>query len=207
MNVLGIDLSLNATGLALLRPATDDRLVAPALLSIAPGRIYPGVDRVVGNDYLQAQLISPVPEGIMQRWDAILAAVMALARHANFIVIEGYSFNSATAYATAVRELGGIVRYHLRKMGHQPIEIAPAALKKFITGAGGSDKNIVLKEIFKRYELDLSDDNLADAFGLAKIGQAIADPDRLHLLPAFQRDVVRAITTPKPPKKRKGRAA
>jgi crossover junction endodeoxyribonuclease RuvC len=46
--------------------------------------------------------------------------------------------------------------------------VPPTALKKFITGRGNSKKDIMLKEVFKKFGADYNDDNLCDAYCLAK---------------------------------------
>jgi crossover junction endodeoxyribonuclease RuvC len=47
-------------------------------------------------------------------------------------------------------------------------------LKKFVAGKGNVDKNVVLKEVFKRWQFDTDDDNIADAFVLMQIGRCLA---------------------------------
>lgn len=206
MNVLGIDLSIRGTGLAMICEDVGvlKLLDGGGVQSLA----YPRLQKKLNTgDYYQGLLISPVPDDDWGRWNTIIAAVMGYAMHAHQVTIEGYAFDSGTAWGTSLRELGGIVRYHLRKAGHVPLEVAPTALKKFVTGDGGADKNIVIKEIFKRYDVDFGDDNMADAFGLAKIGIAIARPGGMLGLTKFQYDVVQAIRFPKEKKPAKKRGA
>jgi Holliday junction resolvasome RuvABC endonuclease subunit len=207
MNVLGIDLSINGTGLAMI---VED--VAQLKLLSGGGvhaLAFPRIEkRLASGDFYQGLLISPVPSDDMGRWQMILNAVMGYAMHCHQVTIEGYSFDSGTAWGTSLRELGGIIRYHLRKAGLTPLEVPPTQLKKFVTGDGHADKNIMIKECFKRWDVDFSDDNMADAFGLAKLGVAMARPGGMVGLPKFQYDVVQAILHPKvkPEKKRRGAA-
>ena len=46
--------------------------------------------------------------------------------------------------------------------------IAPNQLKKFITGTGRCKKNLMLLKVYKKYGIEFSDDNLCDAYGLAR---------------------------------------
>jgi crossover junction endodeoxyribonuclease RuvC len=197
--ILGIDLSLTGTGLALLTetPSGLDRISAalpPNFLQIR--------QKTDGAHYLGV-LVSTTPDDTFVRWELIRRTVGICAEECDRVLIEGYAFSAHMAYSRAIAELGGIVRYHLAELGQKPIEVAPASLKKFLTGKGNADKNIVLLDVFKRYGLELRNDNLADAFGLAKIGQFWDGSDDL---PAFQLEALQAIRAPKA-KKAKGRAA
>jgi crossover junction endodeoxyribonuclease RuvC len=49
-------------------------------------------------------------------------------------------------------------------------EVAPTALKKYITGKGNAPKGDMRMEIFKRFGVDIRDDNEADAFALRALG-------------------------------------
>jgi Holliday junction resolvasome RuvABC endonuclease subunit len=46
-------------------------------------------------------------------------------------------------------------------------------LKKFITGKGKGDKDMMMMEIYKQYGHEALDNNEADAFGLAACGLAV----------------------------------
>lgn len=199
--ILGIDLSLSGTGLALLSPeqsAIDkvSRRIPPALPQIkqsTEGMFYLGI------------LVSPTPTDIFARWDLIRQTVGLCAQEETRVLIEGYAFSAHMAYSRAIAELGGIVRYHLRELGQRPIEVAPTSLKKFIAGKGNAEKNTIVKEVYKRWGVDLSSDNLADAFGLAKIGQYWdAEP---QWLTDFQIEVLETVKKPPKVAKRKGAKA
>jgi Holliday junction resolvasome RuvABC endonuclease subunit len=190
MNILGIDLSLTGTGLAIL---TDyDAFPEPEL-----PRAYPRAERCMTEfqpvRWYFGYLLSPMPKDTFGRWKAIVDAVLMCAETANVIVMEGYSFGSMPGQSR-IHELGGIVRYHLAREQHNWLEVPPSTLKKFLTGKGNADKNVVLKEVYRRYGLDLNDDNMADAFGLAKIGEAMISTAGL---PVFQVEVIEGIKTPR----------
>jgi Holliday junction resolvasome RuvABC endonuclease subunit len=72
-----------------------------------------------------------------------------------------------------------------------PILVAPQALKKFATGNGNTKKELITKEILKRWGMDFDDSNIAEAYALARIAHAVdARPDGLT---QFQKDVVAAL--------------
>lgn len=51
--------------------------------------------------------------------------------------------------------------------------MTPSQLKKFVTGKGNVDKNVVMKAVYKRFQIDTDDDNTADAVVLGHIGLAL----------------------------------
>jgi crossover junction endodeoxyribonuclease RuvC len=60
--------------------------------------------------------------------------------------------------------------------GIRYVEVTPTVLKKFVSGNGNANKDIILKEVYRRWGMDLNDHNLADAFVLTKIGEAVLNP-------------------------------
>ena len=71
-----------------------------------------------------------------------------------------------------------------------PVLVAPGQLKKFVSGNGGIKKEMMPKEILKRWSMDFNDTNIAEAYGLARIAYAVdAGPE----MPIFQQDVVKAL--------------
>lgn len=190
MNILGIDLSLNATGLAML--TIDDTLPD---FSQDGGRqkvLHP----LTPAQYYQGCLIVPrSTDDTLGRWEDVLCPILAWAMEAHAVFIEGYAFSANTAYHNAIVEMGGILRYHLRKLEHVPIEIAPASLKKFLTGHGNAQKPEMLAAV-QRLGLPIEDHNMADAFGLAQLGHALTAD--VCNLPRYQREVIGAIKYPTP---------
>lgn len=87
------------------------------------------------------------------------------------IVLEGYSFASKGNSAISLGELGGIIRYLFWNDGYEYREVAPTQLKKFITGSGAAGKDIIIKEVYKNFGIDVNNNNAADAIGLAMIGR------------------------------------
>jgi hypothetical protein len=95
------------------------------------------------------------------------------------------------AQGRSVLQLAGLqylLRHHLFKSGIPFQLITPNQAKKFLTGKHHCNKNVILKEVLKRYQIDVDDDNIADAINMNKIGQAMLGllaPDN-----QAQRDVV-----------------
>ena len=154
-SIIGFDLSLTATGYAIGRVSepSDSGLRSPL---ISHGVIQPG-KKVDG----------------VQRLNVILTRVAELIAADSLVILEGFSFASNGSYAREIAGLGWLVRWWLWKRGVRYLEIAPAQLKKFVAGKGNADKDLMLKEVLKRFALDLDNHNVADAVGLLYIGLAL----------------------------------
>lgn len=109
------------------------------------------------------------------------------------VVIEGFSFGSKGRSVYEIAGLGYIVRYALWRRGFQVVEVTPSQLKKFATGKGNAPKEIIIREVFKRWGIDAADNNAADAVVLGRIGMHIAQVDSSENLTAFQREVLKGI--------------
>ena len=71
-----------------------------------------------------------------------------------------------------------------------PVIVQPQQLKKFATGNGNTKKEMLAKEVLKRWSVDFDDTNLAEAYVLARIAYAVdAGPE----MTKFQEDVVKAL--------------
>ena len=47
--------------------------------------------------------------------------------------------------------------------------IAPGTLKKFVTGKGTAKKELMLLKTYKKWKVEFEDNNLCDAYGLARL--------------------------------------
>jgi Holliday junction resolvasome RuvABC endonuclease subunit len=54
-----------------------------------------------------------------------------------------------------------------------PVLVAGNTLKKFVTGKGNGPKSVMLKHVYSKWGYDTDDDNLADAYGLARLAAAV----------------------------------
>ena len=109
---------------------------------------------------------------------------------ADLVAIEGYAF-ARSNQAYQLGELGGVLRVMFREEGIKYIDVAPSAVKKFATGKGNANKEAVAVGVYKRWGKEFKTNDEADAFVLAKIGQAyMAGQEGLT---AFQREVIDAL--------------
>jgi Holliday junction resolvasome RuvABC endonuclease subunit len=86
----------------------------------------------------------------------------------------------ASYAALVLGELAGTVRltlwhmYGLHELGKTPLLITPAMVTKFATGKGTASKQEMLLQIYKRWGVEFSNDNAADAYALARIASGVA---------------------------------
>jgi Holliday junction resolvasome RuvABC endonuclease subunit len=110
------------------------------------------------------------------------------------IVIENYAMGVGRGgRAFSIGELGGVVRLAVFHSGIKCFLVPPTTLKKFITGNGGSDKSVVSKELYKRYGVDLNNDDEVDAACLAIMGSYLYDNQSEDELFDYQRDALSKV--------------
>lgn len=188
MLIIGIDPSLTSTGIVVLRDGKVELAVTtknkPALGTIDRVRLI--YERIVD---IQENL----SDG--EKWQA-----------PDLIVIEGFSYGSKGRSVFDIAYLGWRIREELERLrtddGIPWLEVPPSQLKKFATGQGNANKEIILQQVYKRWGYETHDNNIADAYVLAQIGRAYLQdsykPDDLNL---FQLEVIANLKGEKPKKK------
>jgi len=83
------------------------------------------------------------------------------------IVMENYSFGTK-GRAFPMGELGGTIKVLCHDLNIKLIIILPSHLKKFMTSKGNSEKSLMLLSVYKNYNFETDNDNIADAFSLNK---------------------------------------
>ena len=63
----------------------------------------------------------------------------------------------------------GLLKHKLWKHNIEVILQSPSSIKKFATTKGNANKNVMLKETYKKWGVDFDNDNLCDAYGLARM--------------------------------------
>jgi crossover junction endodeoxyribonuclease RuvC len=142
MLYLGVDPSLNGTGLCLL---SDNEVNHISTVHVGKLR---GVERLNRVSQEVSNLLNLKPK---------------------FVAIESYSYNSVGRIAQ-LGEVGGIIRLRFFEHGVAFVEVAPALLKKFATGRACVDKAAIIK-FAEQNGVNVADDNQADAFVLAMIAR------------------------------------
>lgn len=143
--ILGLDLSLTATGIAYWQPAERS-----AYTLRAPHR---GIDR-----------LRWIRDQIRERIDGAAPSL---------VMLEGISFGSNDSMHAEICGLHWMVRDTFE--GRVPLQLVPpATLKLFATGSGRADKVAMLAAIREQFAVEVADHNQADAMALAFAGAGIA---------------------------------
>jgi Holliday junction resolvasome RuvABC endonuclease subunit len=142
MNIIGIDLSLTGTGVCLLR---DGGRELRTINTTAKTRTE---DRLI-----------TIRRAIAQECVYIDAAI-----------IEGLSYGSVGGAQAERSALHWIVRVDLHQLGVPYVVVTPMSLKKFVCGTAKAEKSMMIREVFRRWNVEAANDNEADAAALAHLG-------------------------------------
>lgn len=149
---MGLDLSLRSTGMAVY----------------GHGHIYR--ERVIPGDMRGLRRLFYIRKRII---DFVLAQI-SLSNTVS-VFIEGYSYASANQ-AHQIGELGGIIRTDLAQFDFDVFTIPPNSLKLFITADGKAKKSKMVLQLFKRWDIEVDQEDEADAVGLAIMGAMFKVP-------------------------------
>lgn len=151
---LGIDASYSGLAIVLYVPQTGDHTASVGDFSKVK----------YGHGVTRLTAISRYVDGVLTGFDA--------AADITHVAMEGYAFGARNG-----RELAGELAATIKTTlyTHYPPDICyptivqPTAVKKFCTGKGGSPKNVMLKTILSKWGGDFGNDNIGDAYVLARI--------------------------------------
>lgn len=140
---LGLDLSLTSTGAVIWN---GRRVLAAVRIATNPA---------MGDDETRIDHISRSIISIVKKHRPAVA------------VIENYAYNRPFQMAR-LGELGGVVKYRLRRTGVIVHTVPNSTSKKFLTDNGKASKQQMVTAARAYFEVD--SDDIAEAFGLAKFG-------------------------------------
>ena len=162
---LGIDLSINATGLVLLDGRDE-----------GPHAIFEQEIKMTGEGIAKKHAIVEQIIGEIESWEP------------DRIVVEGYSLGKNMNSTIPLVEVGALLRYALYASGRRWMDPNAPQLKKFATGKGNSPKDVVMMHVLKRWGHESKTNNTADAYVLACMG--LAHANRLKGVTLDQRTIV-----------------
>lgn len=153
MYYLGIDPSLTATGVYFL---STDKVNEPDVcyeINTCKAEFSSSLHRV---DYIASKIVEDI-----KKYNPVN------------IVMEDYFTGRQAGTVIKLAELGTMVRFRILEAGFSFFVSPPTKLKKFVSGSGSCSKDIMLKNVYKRWDVDTNSNNIADACGLAYMSQAI----------------------------------
>jgi crossover junction endodeoxyribonuclease RuvC len=147
---VGLDMSLTSSGFSLF----NGKEIVFETIKTKPANFNNDLDRL---QHITNTVLSKIPH------------------YATLICIEDYFVPQSKMQfgaALSLCALGTLMRMKLYESGLPFIVVSPNQLKKFATGKGNAQKSLVIREVYKKYNIDVKDDNQADAIVLAKIAEA-----------------------------------
>lgn len=169
---LGLDPSYTGFGVVALDPRDEHYA---AWLGVSP---YKGVQRLVAIGAWLEQLLGQL--------DAQHEVVQ--------VALEGYAHGSKFGREQA-GELGAVIKttlvrhYGVNSRCAYPTIVPPSTLKKYVTGKGTVEKNQMLLKVFQSWGVEFNDDNLADAYALARLAAGWEQGEDL----AYRRAVLKSL--------------
>ncbi|MCP4761749.1 MAG: hypothetical protein GY870_08205 [archaeon] len=111
------------------------------------------------------------------------------------IMIEDYAAGGK-GKTNAIAENGGIFKYKLvYEHDIEPENIMLCSishLKMFVSSKGNAKKELMLKEVYKKWGYDTNNNNAADAYGLCMILKAMHYPDTMKTT-SYQKEILERI--------------
>jgi len=153
---IGLDLSLTHTGYVVIQ--VDGKVLTHGVIKSKPCGDRP-IDEI--------RRIVKISSEITDQLDKVLKVPPSI------VCIEGLAFMAQGTSLTQLAGLSYITRAFIDSCLWPFIIIAPTTLKKFITGSGKGDKDMVIMSVYKNYGFEASDNNEADAYSLAVCGLAV----------------------------------
>lgn len=153
MIVIGLDLSLTNTGVSII-----DNLTGPPIMG---------------------SIIKTNPKEMLEaRIEHIRATIRLLLREfpPTLAVVEGHTFGPRAHAATQIHEVAGVVKNLLYRRKILTYLVPPATLKKAATGDGRAKKPEMIAAAQILWPKCPNNDNIADAFHLARYGLEIVVP-------------------------------
>lgn len=153
--IAGVDQSYSGTGVVML---CAERVGDGVLITDERHGLFKNEDTHL-HYCERADLIA----GEVVKWMHEVGEIVAVA-------MEGYAFGAKNMVAY-LGELGATIKLSIRDAdvrARVPAIIGPTQLKKFTTGKGACDKDLILLNVFKRWGFDTSNNNIADAYALAR---------------------------------------
>lgn len=168
MRSIGVDLSTKATGVLVLESTETAKPIVLCEYTIKPKDLT-GIER---SSYICQEVLT-----VLHQYSP------------DVIVVEGYSLNMRNASSVIpLVELGGLLRFLLHLDGLAWLDPRATELKKFITGKGNVEKDMIMMCVLQRWGHASANNNTADAYGLACMGLAYKGK-----LPGLTKDMINVI--------------
>jgi len=166
------------------------------VLGLDPSSNHSGIALVNGNlEVVYASEIEPKGAVGFSRLSLIAGTILEVITEykPDSIVLEAM-FVGHPASAIPIIQVGTIIRYFLWQEGHLFTEVSPTQLKKFVASGGAAKKEEMMMYVQKNWGYTSKSNNIADAVGLAMLGQCVLLPSKFT---ENQRTVTSLVLVPK----------
>lgn len=164
------------TSRAITHRGNQDMVLAMTNMFPVTGKVYMGIDPsltstgwcVISNGKLKSgRFVSKKLKGCPRlQWFADEIEWLLGEYPPDVVCLEGYAF-AARGRAHSSGELGGVYRLALHKAQIKTWIISPTNLKRFVTEDGHAKKSLIIKSLYKKWDVDIDDEDEADAAALA----------------------------------------
>ncbi len=135
----------------------------------------------------------------VERYNDVSNTLIKLIEHLDMshirILLEDYAMGGK-GKTNAIAENGGVLKYKLvYECDIKPEHIMLCSishLKMFVSSKGNAKKELMLKEVYKKWGFDTNNNNKADAYGLSMILKALFFPDKIKLT-VYQKEILERI--------------
>lgn len=150
--IIGIDPSLTATAMVCLTANLPGQQAATDVM-------------VIRSKLRGCARLSEIQEAVVTFVDSV---------GPELVLIEGFAYNSKGRSVFEMGGLGWLLRWTFVKMEQNFLVVPPAILKVWATGKGNSAKEVMLREVFRKWQYEALDNNDADAYALAQLGMHVS---------------------------------
>lgn len=175
---------------------------APSYIGIDFSILSPGIS-ISANDQITTHVFdfSKTGETKTDRWHHVTEYVLHfILRRVEvsecFIMLEDYA-SGGKGRTNDIAECCGILKWKLAASGCSMQDhvrlVSVQHVKQFIADKGSATKEMMIKEVYKRYGFDTDDNNAADAYGIMKICRAFHLPPEIEKVTAFQKGIISKI--------------
>ena len=148
---VGIDPSFSGTGLIVLTDKSE--VICEKVIS---------ANKIKDNPYeIEERMISIV--------DNISSSLEPYKNDIKLVYLEAISYSSKGQKIAEMAALNYQIRLFLYQNNYTYKAIPPTVLKKFVTGTGRCQKNLMLLKCFKKFGIEFDDDNICDAYLLGRM--------------------------------------
>lgn len=109
----------------------------------------------------------------------------------DLIVMEGYAMGIRGGRVFDIGELGHAIKQVLYNSGVETIIVPPTSMKKFVTGKGNAKKDQIQNSLLLDWDIDITQEDEADACGLALYGYYIKHKRMQRQLNDNKRDALK----------------